>query len=134
MLRRPPRSTRTDTLFPYTTLFRSERVARAPSGQQGAQRFAVDTRLDAWAQRLERGEHCLGMVVVVVDPGRFTAADVLTVAQRHHGRLPRLEHLASYPHRPPPPPWFLFLFVFVPPRFSPSSIPFVCSSCFPFLL
>src|SRR3546814_14730222 len=25
MLRRPPRSTRTDTLFPYTTLFRSER-------------------------------------------------------------------------------------------------------------
>src|SRR3546814_3126187 len=25
MLRRPPRSTRTDTLFPYTTLFRSRR-------------------------------------------------------------------------------------------------------------
>src|SRR3546814_7422665 len=25
MMRRPPRSTRTDTLFPYTTLFRSER-------------------------------------------------------------------------------------------------------------
>src|SRR3546814_13833234 len=33
---RPPRSTRTDTLFPYTTLFRSRRLARdlaaAPSG------------------------------------------------------------------------------------------------------
>src|SRR3546814_6286163 len=28
MLRRPPRSTRTDTLFPYTTLFRSDRHAR----------------------------------------------------------------------------------------------------------
>src|SRR3546814_15872806 len=28
MLRRPPRSTRTDTLFPYTTLFRSERTTR----------------------------------------------------------------------------------------------------------
>src|SRR3546814_1969705 len=27
MLRRPPRSTRTDTLFPYTTLFRSEGVS-----------------------------------------------------------------------------------------------------------
>src|SRR3546814_14809465 len=27
MIRRPPRATRTDTLFPYTTLFRSERVA-----------------------------------------------------------------------------------------------------------
>src|SRR3546814_16206631 len=29
MIRRPPRSTRTDTLFPYTTLFRSDRVVRA---------------------------------------------------------------------------------------------------------
>src|SRR3546814_19302112 len=29
MIRRPPRSTRTDTLFPYTTLFRSEK--RIPS-------------------------------------------------------------------------------------------------------
>src|SRR3546814_2062559 len=26
MIRRPPRSTRTDTLFPYTTLFRSGRI------------------------------------------------------------------------------------------------------------
>src|SRR3546814_4471993 len=29
MIRRPPRSTRTDTLFPYTTLFRSDRDASA---------------------------------------------------------------------------------------------------------
>src|SRR3546814_11528767 len=28
MIRRPPRSTRTDTLFPYTTLFRSPRDRR----------------------------------------------------------------------------------------------------------
>src|SRR3546814_1550026 len=28
MIRRPPRSTRTDTLFPYTTLFRSARARR----------------------------------------------------------------------------------------------------------
>src|SRR3546814_2315933 len=27
MIRRPPRSTRTDTLFPYTTLFRSAAIA-----------------------------------------------------------------------------------------------------------
>src|SRR3546814_9441437 len=27
MIRRPPRSTRTDTLFPYTTLFRSTAIA-----------------------------------------------------------------------------------------------------------
>src|SRR3546814_17864221 len=26
MIRRPPRSTRTDTLFPYTTLFRSQKL------------------------------------------------------------------------------------------------------------
>src|SRR3546814_11800070 len=30
MSRRPPRSTRTDTLFPYTTLFRSSGVAKRP--------------------------------------------------------------------------------------------------------
>src|SRR3546814_19476301 len=31
MIRRPPRSTRTDTLFPYTTLFRSaQRSRRSP--------------------------------------------------------------------------------------------------------
>src|SRR3546814_1519593 len=28
MIRRPPRSTRTDTLFPYTTLFRSDPILR----------------------------------------------------------------------------------------------------------
>src|SRR3546814_13584817 len=30
MIRRPPRYTRTDTLFPYTTLFRSHKHASAP--------------------------------------------------------------------------------------------------------
>src|SRR3546814_5489247 len=32
MIRRPPRSTRTDTLFPYTTLFRSPGGRGIPSG------------------------------------------------------------------------------------------------------
>src|SRR3546814_9648386 len=32
MIRRPPRSTRTDTLFPYTTLFRSHAAQRAGMG------------------------------------------------------------------------------------------------------
>src|SRR3546814_15319817 len=36
MIRRPPRSTRTDTLFPYTTLFRSLVVARRGSAARGA--------------------------------------------------------------------------------------------------
>src|SRR3546814_8585852 len=34
MIRRPPRSTRTDTLFPYTTLFRSPAVDRQPQRRE----------------------------------------------------------------------------------------------------
>src|SRR3546814_19537117 len=34
MIRRPPRSTRTDTLFPYTTLFRSPQGRRDRGGPQ----------------------------------------------------------------------------------------------------
>src|SRR3546814_540360 len=45
MIRRPPRSTRTDTLFPYTTLFRS-RVAAGPAA----------ARLDGPAARPPAGE------------------------------------------------------------------------------
>src|SRR3546814_17474945 len=33
-IRRPPRSTRTDTLFPYTTLFRSDRHRRGLAGDR----------------------------------------------------------------------------------------------------
>src|SRR3546814_14273050 len=32
MIRRPPRTTRSDTLFPYTTLFRAERVQAVLDG------------------------------------------------------------------------------------------------------
>src|SRR3546814_3570145 len=41
MIRRPPRSTRTDTLFPYTTLFRSGRsaVRRSPRKQGASMSF-----------------------------------------------------------------------------------------------
>src|SRR3546814_5862749 len=35
MIRRPPRSTRTDTLFPYTTLFRSTSPEPAPAEATG---------------------------------------------------------------------------------------------------
>src|SRR3546814_16278715 len=35
MIRRPPRSTRTDTLFPYTTLFRSPRDGGVGAEQRG---------------------------------------------------------------------------------------------------
>src|SRR3546814_7186657 len=36
MIRRPPRSTRTDTLFPYTTLFRSAQRLHCPAEGYGA--------------------------------------------------------------------------------------------------
>src|SRR3546814_13778148 len=39
MIRRPPRSTRTDTLFPYTTLFRSRRGDRGIVGRGGLVRL-----------------------------------------------------------------------------------------------
>src|SRR3546814_13722676 len=35
MIRRPPRSTLTDTLFPYTTLFRSKAAIRQAAGGKG---------------------------------------------------------------------------------------------------
>src|SRR3546814_16499648 len=47
MIRRPPRSTRTDTLFPYTTLFRSFSVMRhneheVPAFLKWAEELGVD--------------------------------------------------------------------------------------------
>src|SRR3546814_8582139 len=47
MLRRPPRSTRTDTLFPYTTLFRSNEVGL--SAQQHQALLAIRGAEDAKA-------------------------------------------------------------------------------------
>src|SRR3546814_15417492 len=45
MYRRPPRSTRTDTLFPYSTLFRSgrgaKRVPRADARQRQVEKEAI---------------------------------------------------------------------------------------------
>src|SRR3546814_16649648 len=48
MIRRPPRSTRTDTLFPYTTLFRSLRHragALVPEHEQLAHREVADAMM-----------------------------------------------------------------------------------------
>src|SRR3546814_6647757 len=43
MIRRPPRSTRTDTLFPYTTLFRSPAVRRTAVGAGGGSLYMAAT-------------------------------------------------------------------------------------------
>src|SRR3546814_5494459 len=51
MIRRPPRSTRTDTLFPYTTLFRSRPAIEADDAL-GAEPAAVP---DCGAARRDRG-------------------------------------------------------------------------------
>src|SRR3546814_6241095 len=48
MIRRPPRSTRTDTLLPYTTLFRSRRLPandQPPPMRTGLQRVRVVDRV-----------------------------------------------------------------------------------------
>src|SRR3546814_20732553 len=83
MIRRPPRSTRTDTLFPYTTLFRAIGVV-------------LDPQALASAAELAKGLAQLGGGVGVgaVDPD----ADVL-----HHRGLPRLAQVgrAGQQHEPP---------------------------------
>src|SRR3546814_8120139 len=66
MIRRPPRSTRTDTLFPYTTLFRSDFAA---VGRDRARRDARERRL-AGPRRADHTEHFAGD-----DPGRDPAQD-----------------------------------------------------------
>src|SRR3546814_2920307 len=69
MIRRPPRSTRTDTLFPYTTLFRSPRIGgqrldhalvehfRLIGGQDPAHREKMLERF-----LLQSPHHLMGMV------------------------------------------------------------------------
>src|SRR3546814_6582037 len=50
MIRRPPRSTRTDTLFPYTTLFRSATSAATPD-LRSRPRAAVASDVEAMGPR-----------------------------------------------------------------------------------
>src|SRR3546814_3394536 len=52
MIRRPPRSTRTDTLFPYTTLFRSQvPEGCAPSADAPSRAHRRRPRLDRQRER-----------------------------------------------------------------------------------
>src|SRR3546814_15686892 len=53
MIRRPPRSTRTDTLFPYTTLFRS---LSAGDFRRVVVIAGTEQRIDAAALLLEAGQ------------------------------------------------------------------------------
>src|SRR3546814_4954523 len=66
MIRRPPRSTRTDTLFPYTTLFRSlftdynqsakaraRRVASYQGGRSCLPRYVIKDRSEEHTSELQ---------------------------------------------------------------------------------
>src|SRR3546814_1278366 len=58
MKRRPPRSTRTDTLFPYTTLFRSQvrRPAQQRMGEQALE-FRPEDQAAVGQQRIIQRLH-----------------------------------------------------------------------------
>src|SRR3546814_5841966 len=52
MIRRTPRSTRTNTLFPYTTLFRSARLAASLRNERDAR--ARNRRIGQWMMKPDR--------------------------------------------------------------------------------
>src|SRR3546814_9417040 len=75
MIRRPPRSTRTDTLFPYTTLFRSHLFA---------QNLELFQR--GWTVDVQRGHHRLLAVLLLEQLGDLGGAGGLARALEtdHH--------------------------------------------------
>src|SRR3546814_2279691 len=86
MIRRPPRSTRTDTLFPYTTLFRSRAAVRAPRDRRDGRRrrSAAPHRHRAPRRRPARQRPAHGLSVGraarrprvrVDDPGQFDRSE-----------------------------------------------------------
>src|SRR3546814_14675566 len=58
MIRRPPRSTRTDTLFPYTTLFRSLVGECRPVHALRTDRFAVGLYHHQQGEHLVKARAC----------------------------------------------------------------------------
>src|SRR3546814_14724966 len=86
MRRRPPRSTRTDTLFPYTTLFRSN-LALDISRRQTAENLADETRLPEVPD-------------LTVDAGRaMEGREKLKALHRALAELPERERRAFEMHR-----------------------------------
>src|SRR3546814_4703179 len=87
MRRRPPRSTRTDPLFPYTTLFRSWRAA----GDSG---WPIPSARGRPRGSFEPLDLLRGLVDDRGDVEQGLGADIVA-------RQPVLEHLAQIAHRPP---------------------------------
>src|SRR3546814_4585179 len=101
MIRRPPRATRTDTLFPYTTLFRSGRCRKRPRAcvdDVAVQGHAVDgaaCRSGRHHQRIA-GDDLLfhacdldeGLAAVAVDPADRNGASARTQDRKSTRRTP----------------------------------------------
>src|SRR3546814_11653536 len=87
MIRRPPRSTRTDTLFPYTTLFRS--LARG--------RLMAMLGLDEAQQRLLEMAPRIGTEQLAPEAalGRYLAGDLIALRTQHAADLPVMDGHAS---------------------------------------
>src|SRR3546814_11020324 len=100
MLRRPPRSTRTDTLFPYTTLFRSPLPAtRAPSihvlAAVDRQRGAGDERPFIGAEEGDATGDLIGMAQPADrHPGDDLRKHVLRRSEEHTSELQSLMRIS----------------------------------------
>src|SRR3546814_6632403 len=82
MMRRPPRSTRTDTLFPYTTLFRSVQLAAVEELDVIWKNRAVRPLPDFVAQHHDR-LHTLAAYLVRDLRHAQLAVDRLAAGHRH---------------------------------------------------
>src|SRR3546814_7992574 len=94
MIRRPPRSTRTDTLFPYTTLFRSgpDRHLRPEAGPAAPLRARTDVSKDGFAKV---PEVTLGfwIIKVLVTTLGETGGDAVTMSMRSEEHTSELQSL-----------------------------------------
>src|SRR3546814_5415880 len=74
MIRRPPRSTRTDTLFPYTTLFRSRLWAKFADHETGRNaavtRARIAEKLGCAIKTVQRAWQVLGAAGFAVEAAR----------------------------------------------------------------
>src|SRR3546814_16610569 len=84
MIRRPPRSTRTDTLFPYTTLFRSIEGRRHIAAERRRELVGKRLRGRGYGWRQARG--CGDDDEIGFEPGREIIAERL-IAHAAHDRI-----------------------------------------------
>src|SRR3546814_11983409 len=86
MIRRPPRSTRTDTLFPYTTLFRSShRDPEQRSGLPGTPQPERRGVGQAAGQTGWAGDHAMKRLYVIVFVAIAVAALLGVAIAEHSG-------------------------------------------------